>query len=93
MRSILAMDRLPCRVATAILSDAMNQAHDLPAHRLVAPIVRDFADRILVMRDFSLVGEIENSRRYEPMSRQIMSLIHGVAEDGGRDAARQAVHV
>jgi ribose transport system ATP-binding protein len=48
------------------------------------------ADRILVMRDFSLVGEIENNRRYEPMSRQIMGLIHGVAED--RDSARQAAH-
>ena len=56
------------------------------------PEMITLADRILVMRDFSLVGEIENSRRYEPMSRQIMSLIHGVAEDGGRDAARQAVH-
>ncbi len=56
------------------------------------PEMITLADRILVMRDFSLIGEIENSRRYEPMSRQIMSLIHGVAEDGGRDAARQAVH-
>ena len=56
------------------------------------PEMITLADRILVMRDFSLVGEIENSRRYEPMSRQIMSLIHGVAEDGGRDAAREAVH-
>jgi ribose transport system ATP-binding protein len=56
------------------------------------PEMITLADRILVMRDFSLVGEIENSRRYEPMSRQIMSLIHGVPEDGGRDAARQAVH-
>jgi ribose transport system ATP-binding protein len=50
------------------------------------------ADRILVMRDFSLVGEIENSRRYEPMSREIMSLIHGVAEERGRDPAREAAH-
>jgi ribose transport system ATP-binding protein len=56
------------------------------------PEMITLADRILVMRDFSLVGEIENSRHYEPMSRQIMSLIHGVAEDGGRDAARQALH-
>ncbi len=56
------------------------------------PEMITLADRILVMRDFSLVGEIENSRRYEPMSRQIMNLIHGVAGDGGRDAARQSVH-
>jgi hypothetical protein len=26
------------------------------------------------------------------MSREIMSLIHGVAEEGGRDAAREAAH-
>jgi ribose transport system ATP-binding protein len=43
------------------------------------PEMITLADRILVMRDFSLVGEIENNHRYEPMSEQIMSLIHNVA--------------
>ncbi len=65
-------------------------------HELIAEITRDgvsvllissdmpemitLADRILVMRDFALVGEIENSRRYEPMSRRIMNFIHQGAE-------------
>jgi ribose transport system ATP-binding protein len=35
------------------------------------------ADRILVMRDYALVGAFENDRQYETMSRQIMSAIHG----------------
>jgi ribose transport system ATP-binding protein len=43
------------------------------------PEMITLADRILVMRDFSLVGEIDNNHRYELMSRQIMSQIHGVA--------------
>ena len=56
------------------------------------PEMITLADRILVMRDFSLAGEIENSRRYEPMSREIMSFIHSVAEERGRDPAREAAH-
>ena len=44
------------------------------------PEMITLADRILVMRDFALVGEIENERRYEPMSRRIMSFIHAGVE-------------
>jgi ribose transport system ATP-binding protein len=40
------------------------------------PEMITLADRILVMHDFSLVGEIENERRYETMSERIMSFIH-----------------
>ena len=40
------------------------------------PEMITLADRILVMRDFALVGEIENERRYETMSERIMSFIH-----------------
>jgi ribose transport system ATP-binding protein len=40
------------------------------------PEMITLADRILVMRDFTVVGTIENSRRYEPMSREIMGFIH-----------------
>ena len=50
------------------------------------------ADRILVMRSFSIVGSIENNRRYEPMSRESMSLIHDVAAGGGADAMREAAN-
>ena len=35
------------------------------------------ADRIVVMHDFGVVGEIENDRRYETMSKAIMEKIHG----------------
>ena len=44
------------------------------------------ADRILVMRDFLIVGELENNRHYEPMSRRIMNLIHGDFAGKGSDA-------
>ncbi len=41
------------------------------------PEMITLADRILVMKDFAIAGEIPNVRRYEPMSRAIMALIHG----------------
>jgi ribose transport system ATP-binding protein len=34
------------------------------------------ADRILVMRDYQLVGDLDNSKDYTTMSRSIMSAIH-----------------
>jgi ribose transport system ATP-binding protein len=34
------------------------------------------ADRILVMRGFHVCGEVVNDHVYEPVSRQVMSLIH-----------------
>jgi ribose transport system ATP-binding protein len=34
------------------------------------------ADRILVMRDFHVCGEVENDREYGPTSRRVMGLIH-----------------
>ena len=38
------------------------------------------ADRILVMHDFRLVGEVANDRHYEPMSKAIMGFIHAVED-------------
>jgi ribose transport system ATP-binding protein len=35
------------------------------------------ADRVLVMRDFALIGEVENDRNLNRVSRAIMELIHG----------------
>jgi len=35
------------------------------------------ADRILVMNDFRLVGEVENTRNYDDVSSAIMHTIHG----------------
>ena len=54
------------------------------------PEMITLADRILVMKDFSIRGEIENTRRYEAMSQAIMGHIH----DGGDDEAkpREAGH-
>jgi ribose transport system ATP-binding protein len=54
------------------------------------PEMITLADRILVMRNFSIAGAIENNRRYEPMSRRIMSLIHGGAAGEGADSVREA---
>jgi ribose transport system ATP-binding protein len=56
------------------------------------PEMITLADRILVMRNFSIAGSIENNRRYEPMSREIMSLIHGVAAGEDADAMREAAN-
>ncbi len=54
------------------------------------PEMITLADRILVMRDFALVGEIENERRYEPMSRRIMGFIHAGLEAG--ESQQEASH-
>ena len=37
----------------------------------------DVADRILVMNDYQIKGEVENDRSYERLSKQIMGFIHG----------------
>ena len=36
------------------------------------------ADRILVLHGFRIVGEVENSHRYEPTSAAVMNFIHAV---------------
>jgi ribose transport system ATP-binding protein len=57
------------------------------------PEMITLADRILVMRDFALVGEIEkNERRYETMSRRIMSFIHGDLDLIEPKAQTEATH-
>ena len=38
------------------------------------------ADRVVVMKDSQIVGDLPNSRQYEGMSSQIMHCIH--ASDG-----------
>jgi ribose transport system ATP-binding protein len=53
------------------------------------PEMITLADRILVMRDFLIVNELENNRHYEPMSQRIMALIHGGPASEGSDAERQ----
>ena len=42
------------------------------------PEILALADRIVVMNGFRIAGELPNTRDYGPMSRAIMSLIHGV---------------
>jgi ribose transport system ATP-binding protein len=42
------------------------------------PEMITLADRILVMHHFRLVGEVANDRRYETVSKAIMSHIHAV---------------
>ena len=41
------------------------------------PEMIDVADRILVMDNYQIKGEVENDRNYERVSRQIMGFIHG----------------
>ena len=41
------------------------------------PEMITLADRIAVMHDFRITGEIPNSRDYDAMSAGIMDLIHG----------------
>lgn len=45
------------------------------------------ADRILVMDDFAIAGEVENTRDYDTMSQRIMGLIHDRPEAAPEDAA------
>ena len=40
------------------------------------PEIISISDRILVMRDYELVGELENTKEYATMSRSIMNAIH-----------------
>ncbi len=49
------------------------------------PEMVSLADRILVMNDMRLVGELENTHDYDGMSQAIIRLIHG-AESGDGDA-------
>jgi ribose transport system ATP-binding protein len=41
------------------------------------PEMVDVADRILVMDDYKIKGEVENDRNYERVSKEIMGFIHG----------------
>ncbi len=45
------------------------------------------ADRILVMNDFAIVGEVENSRDYDDVSQAIMGHIHDPSEREGKGTA------
>jgi ribose transport system ATP-binding protein len=36
----------------------------------------ELADRIAVMRDFTVQGEVENTHAYDEMSRAVINLIH-----------------
>jgi ribose transport system ATP-binding protein len=47
------------------------------------PEMVHLADRILVMRDMQLVGEVANTRDYDEVSRAIMQLIHAAGPDAG----------
>ena len=69
-------------------------------HELIGRIARDgvsillissdmpemitLADRILVMHDFRIVGEVANDHRYETTSKAIMSRIHALSDAGER---------
>jgi ribose transport system ATP-binding protein len=45
------------------------------------------ADRILVVHDFRIVGEVENDHRYDTISKAIMGRIHAVEDAGAGTAA------
>ena len=45
------------------------------------PEMVTLADRILVMHGFRLVGEVANDRRYDSVSKAIMSRIHSVEDE------------
>src|SRR5690606_25431094 len=45
------------------------------------PEIIILADRILVMHDHRIVGEVPNDHRYEPVSKAIIGRIHAVEEE------------
>ncbi len=56
------------------------------------PEMIELADRILVMSDFRIIGELANSRDYDAMSHRIMAIIHEEEPDADLpvpDAAEQ----
>jgi len=55
------------------------------------PEIITLADRIVVMNDFAITGEIPNSRDYAPMSAAIMALIHSADDRENNVAPREAM--
>ena len=51
------------------------------------PEMVSLADRILVLRAYGIVAELENTKRYETMSVGVMSAIHGAEEAAALAAA------
>lgn len=49
------------------------------------------ADRVVVMRDFRIIGDLPNTHIYEHMSRRIMGTIHG-ADVGDEKTGAAAAH-
>ena len=45
--------------------------------RFLSAEMIDVADRILVMDNYHIKGEVENDRNYDRVSKQIMGFIHG----------------
>lgn len=43
------------------------------------PEIIDIADHILVMNDYTVLGELENTKDYRTMSREVMATIHDVS--------------
>jgi ribose transport system ATP-binding protein len=43
------------------------------------PEIVNLADHILVMNDYEILGELENTKDYPTISRQVMGMIHGVS--------------
>ncbi len=52
------------------------------------PEMITLADRIVIMNDYRIVGELDNSRDYVPMSEGIMNLIHAIADAPAAEAAQ-----
>lgn len=51
------------------------------------PEMVTLADRVAVMRDHQLVGEVENDHHYATMSGQVIRLVHGETYGSGEPAA------
>jgi len=51
------------------------------------PEMVTLADRVAVMRDHQLVGEVQNDHHYATMSGQVIRLVHGEIHESGQPAA------
>jgi hypothetical protein len=69
-------------IEIAQLRNLCSLEHSLTPHYLMGS--GWLADRVVVMKDMQIVGDLPNSHQYEVMSSQIMHCIHESGSEVGK---------